>query len=120
MRNYLRQYGIDLVSMEIAHIAQPANRRVRTTLHRVSAAHAIDAEVRPYDSLFTVPDSLTILTGCKVEPSLSDAHRDERFRFERVGYFTNDRPPPPPDMRIFNRAVPLRDTWAGIQRQGGG
>ena len=109
----------------------PDGRRVRATLHWVSAAHAIDAEVRLYDSLFTVPnpndvpegktwsdlvnpDSLTTLTGCKLEPSLANARQGETFQFERVGYFTKDRDSTP-DMPVFNRAV--RDTWARIQRQ---
>ena len=80
---------------------------MRATLHWVSAAHAIDAEVRLYDSLFTVPnpndvpegktwadlvnpDSLTTLTGCKLEPSLFDTRPGELFQFERVGYFIKD------------------------------
>ena len=106
---------------------------MRATLHWVSAAHAIDAEVRLYDSLFTVPnpndvpegktwtdlvnpDSLTVLTGCKLEPSLSNARHGEIFQFERVGYFTKDRDSTA-DVPVFNRAVPLRDTWARIQRR---
>ena len=111
----------------------PDGRRVRATLHWVSAAHAIDAEVRLYDSLFTVPnpndvpegktwadlvnpDSLTTLTGCKLEPSLFDTRPGELFQFERVGYFIKDRDSTA-DLSVFNRAVPLRDTWARIQRR---
>ena len=111
----------------------PDGRRVRSTLHWVSAAHAIDAEVRLYDSLFTVPnpndvpegktwadlvnpDSLTTLTGCKLEPSLFDTRPGEIFQFERVGYFIKDRDSTA-DLSVFNRAVPLRDTWARIQRR---
>ena len=111
----------------------PDGRRVRATLHWVSAAHAIDAEVRLYDSLFIVPnpndipegktwtdlvnpDSLTVLTGCKLEPSLSNARHGEIFQFERVGYFTKDRDSTA-DVPVFNRAVSLRDTWARIQRR---
>ena len=110
-------------------------RRVRATLHWVSAAHALDAEVRLYDSLFTVPnpydipegktwtdfinpDSLTALTGCKLEPSLSDAEVGEPMQFERVGYFVKDRDSTP-ETPVFNRSVGLRDTWARIQRRGG-
>ena len=114
----------------------PDGRRVRATLHWVSAAHALDAEVRLYDSLFTVPnphdvpedktwtdfinpDSHTILTGCKLEPSLADAQVGEPLQFERVGYFVKDRDSTP-KTPVFNRSVPLRDTWARIQRRGGG
>ena len=112
----------------------PDGRRVRATLHWVSAEHALDAEVRLYDSLFTVPnpydvpdgktwtdfinpDSLTVLTGCKLEPSLSGADQGEIFQFERTGYFVKDRDSTP-EMPIFNRSVPLRDTWARIQKRG--
>ena len=114
----------------------PDGRRVRATLHWVSAAHALDAEVRLYDNLFTVPnpqdapedktwtdfinpDSLTALTGCKLEPSLADAQVGEPIQFERVGYFVKDRDSTP-ETPVFNRSVPLRDTWARIQRRGGG
>ena len=114
----------------------PDGRRVRATLHWVSAAHALNAEVRLYDSLFTVPnpqdvpedktwtdfinpDSLTVLTSCKLEPSLADAQVGEPLQFERVGYFVKDRDSTP-ETPVFNRSVPLRDTWARIQRRGGG
>ena len=113
----------------------PDGRRVRATLHWVSAQHALDAEVRLYDSLFTVPnpydvpegktwtdfinpDSLTRLTGCKLEASLADAPVGEPLQFERVGYFVKDRDSTP-ETPVFNRSVPLRDTWARIQRRGG-
>ena len=113
----------------------PDGRRVRATLHWVSAAHALGAEVRLYDNLFTVPnpqdvpedkswtdfinpDSLTVLTGCKLEPSLADAQVGEPLQFERVGYFVKDRDSTP-ETPVFNRSVPLRDTWARIQRRGG-
>ena len=113
----------------------PDGRRVRATLHWVSAAHALDAEVRLYDSLFTVPnpydipegktwtdyinpDSLTVLAGCKLEPSLSDAEVGEPMQFERVGYFVKDRDSTP-ETPVFNRAVGLRDTWARIRQRGG-
>ena len=114
----------------------PDGRRVRATLHWVSADHAVDADVRLYDSLFTVPnpydvpegktwtdflnpDSLTTLTGCKLEPSLADAQIGDPIQFERTGYFVKDRDSTP-DTPVFNRAVPLRDTWARLQRRGGG
>ena len=113
----------------------PDGRRVRATLHWVSAAHALDAEVRLYDSLFTVPnpydipegktwtdfinpDSLTALPGCKLEPSLSDAEVGEPIQFERVGYFVKDRDSTP-GTPVFNRSVGLRDTWARIRQRGG-
>ncbi len=113
----------------------PDGRRVRATLHWVSAGHALDAEVRLYDSLFTVPnpydvpegktwtdfvnpDSLTMLTGCKLEASLADAPVGEPLQFERVGYFVKDRDSTP-ETPVFNRSVPLRDTWARIQKRGG-
>ena len=113
----------------------PDGRRVRATLHWVSAAHALDAEVRLYDSLFTVPNphdvpedktwtdfinpnSLTVLASCKLEPSLADTEVGEPMQFERVGYFVKDRNSTP-ETPVFNRSVPLRDTWARIQQRGG-
>ena len=113
----------------------PDGRRVRATLHWVSAAHALDAEIRLYDSLFTVPnpydvpenktwtdfinpDSLTVLKGCKLEPSMAGTEVGEPLQFERVGYFVKDRDSTP-ETPVFNRSVPLRDTWARIQRRGG-
>ena len=108
----------------------PDGRRVKATLHWVSAAHAIQAEVRLYDRLFTHPnpggapgeiedhlnpDSLEVLNDCRLEPSLADAEPGERVQFERLGYFCVD-----PDSRsgaaVFNRTVTLRDTWAKIER----
>jgi len=110
----------------------PDGRKVKATLHWVSAQHALSAEVRLYDKLFTKenpddvepgqdftaninPDSLQVLTGCKVEPSLAGARALDRYQFERLGYFCLD-----PDSRagklIFNRTVPLRDEWAKIQK----
>ncbi len=107
-------------------------RRVMGTLHWVSAAHALDAEVRLYDHLFTVedplsqsggdfkdyinPESLEILSGCKVEPSLSKAQPGERFQFLRQGYFCVD-PDSSEGKPVFNRTVTLRDTWAKIAKQ---
>jgi glutaminyl-tRNA synthetase len=111
----------------------PDGRKPKSTLHWVSAAHAIDAEVRLYDYLFNKenpdeveegqdfksnlnPDSLQVLTGCKVEPSLSEAKPLDRYQFERMGYFCLD-PDSTKDKLIFNRTVGLRDTWAKIQKQ---
>jgi glutaminyl-tRNA synthetase len=111
----------------------PDGRRVKATLHWVSAQHAIDAEVRLYDHLFTKenpleveegedwldnlnPDSLRILTGCKLEPSLATAKPGERFQFERKGYFCVDSDSTP-EKPVFNRTVTLRDTWAKIQKK---
>jgi glutaminyl-tRNA synthetase len=108
-----------------------AGRKVKGTLHWVSAAHALDAEVRLYDRLFNDedpsghkdtdpkvflnPDSLTILTGCKVEPSLAEAGKLDRFQFQRVGYFCVDYDSRPGSL-IFNRTVQLKDTWQKINR----
>ncbi|MHC4550074.1 MAG: glutamine--tRNA ligase/YqeY domain fusion protein [Planctomycetota bacterium] len=114
----------------------PDGRKVRSTLHWVSAAHALDAEVRLYDHLFTEsdpdadedwkahlnPDSLTTLCHCRVEPSLKDAAPGARYQFERQGYFCVDSGDSRPGAPVFNRTVTLRDTWAKIeqaQRKGG-
>jgi glutaminyl-tRNA synthetase len=114
-------------------------RKVRGTLHWVSAAHAIDAEVRLYDHLFLKanpeevtdgvdfqsninPNSLDILESCKLEPSLAQATPGSRFQFERLGYFSVD-PHSSEEKLVFNRTVTLRDTWAKIERKqqaGGG
>ncbi|MHC4636161.1 MAG: glutamine--tRNA ligase/YqeY domain fusion protein [Planctomycetota bacterium] len=110
----------------------PDGRKVKSTLHWVSAQHAIDAEVRLYDHLFTKenpddvtegedfkanlnPDSLQILQNCKVEPSLKNAIALERVQFERLGYFCID-PDTTKSRLIFNRTVTLRDQWAKIQK----
>ena len=103
-------------------------RKVKGTIHWVSAEHAIDAEVRVYDRLFKSenpggenwkdmlnPDSLQVLTHCKVEPSLAAAKVQDRFQFERLGYFCVDRDSRE-GLRVFNRTVTLRDTWAKIER----
>ncbi len=105
-----------------------AARRVKGTIHWVSARHAVDAEVRLYDRLFTSadpeadgrdaltdlnPQSLEQVTGCKVEPSLAEAARGDRVQFERLGYFCLD-PDSSPDALVFNRTVTLKDTWAKI------
>jgi len=114
----------------------PDGRRVSATLHWVSAAHAIDAEVRQYDALFSAenpyrveegtnwldnlnPESLTAMVGCKLEPSLRRANPGERFQFERKGYYCVD-PDSSPGHPVFNRTVTLRDTWAKLQRRAGG
>jgi glutaminyl-tRNA synthetase len=109
----------------------PDGRKVKSTLHWVSAAHAIDAEVRLYDRLFTTenpgasddyrldlnPRSLEVLTGAKVEPSLAAAPAGARYQFERLGYFAVD-PDSMPDRPVFNRTVTLKDTWARIEKKG--
>ncbi len=113
----------------------PDGRRVKATLHWVSAAHAVDAEVRLYDTLFTKrdageveegadwkanlnPNSLQVLRGCKVEPSLSEAAPGSRFQFERLGYFCVDLRDSKPGNLVFNRTVTLRDPWAKLVKAG--
>jgi glutaminyl-tRNA synthetase len=109
----------------------PDGRRVRGTLHWVSAAHAVTAEVRLYDHLFNRPDpgaggdfvddlnpeSLRVLPDCRVEPALADLVPGDGVQFERQGYFCVD-PDSTPDRQVFNRSVTLRDTWAKIQAKG--
>ncbi len=113
---------------------QPS-RKVKGTLHWVSAERAADVEVRLYDRLFDHPDpagdketeflehlnpdSLEVLTNCKAEPFLKDARPGERFQFERLGYFCVDSKNSSDKNPIFNRTVTLRDTWAKIQKGGG-
>jgi len=114
----------------------PDGRKVKATLHWVSAERALDAEVRLYDHLFTKPDpedmpdgqdftanlnpdSMKIATACKVEPSLADAKPMDRFQFERIGYFCVDGDSRPGKL-VFNRTVTLKDTWAKIQQKDGG
>ncbi len=113
----------------------PDGRRVKATLHWVSAAHAVEAEVRLYDSLFTKrdageveegedwkanlnPKSLEVLTGCKIEPGLAQAEPGSRFQFERLGYFCVDVKDSEPGKPVFNRTVTLRDPWANIRKAG--
>ena len=109
----------------------PDGRRVRGTIHWVSAEHAVDAEVRLYDHLFTSerpdddddfmttlnPESLEVVLNAKVEPSLADAVPGEKYQFERTGYFAVD-----PDSRsgalVFNRTVTLRDSWKKVAARG--
>ena len=107
----------------------PDGRKVKATIHWVSVAHAIDAEVRKYDRLFKVPspgsmenfmdalnpDSLNILENCKLEPELNQAEIGIPIQFERLGYFCKDIDSG--DTPIFNRTVPLRDTWGKIEKQ---
>lgn len=106
----------------------PDGRRVRGTLHWVSAAHAVKAEVRLYDNLFLTedpeeggdfmknlnPDSLQVLTDCMVEPSLAQGKTGDRYQFMRHGYFCID-PDSTEERLVFNRTVSLRDTWAKVQ-----
>jgi glutaminyl-tRNA synthetase len=109
----------------------PDGRKVKATLHWVSAPHALDAESRLYDVLFKRdrpeavdegddwlsgfnPDSLVTAAGCKLEPSLAVAKPGDRFQFERKGYFACD-PDSRPGRLVFNRTATLRDTWAKAQ-----
>jgi glutaminyl-tRNA synthetase len=111
-----------------------SKRKVKATIHWVSADHALEAEARLYDHLFTkedpddVPDgsdwlaninpkSLERLTGCKVEPSLTSATVGDRYQFERLGYFCADSVDSSPGHLVFNRTVTLRDTWAKIEKE---
>ncbi len=114
-----------------------AQRKVKGTIHWVSARHAVDADVRLYDRLFLKedpndvpeggdfldnlnPTSLQILTACKMEPMLASARPGLRFQFERVGYFFVDTKEARPGVPTFNRIVTLRDTWARIEQRGTG
>jgi glutaminyl-tRNA synthetase len=109
----------------------PDGRKVKATLHWVSAAHALDAEVRLYDRLFVKedpedveegkdfvdylnPDSLKVIAGAKVEPSLASAEPGQGHQFERQGYFVVD-PDSTPEKLVFNRTVSLKDAWARIE-----
>ena len=111
----------------------PDGRKVKSTIHWVSAQHAVDAEVRLYETLFSTPDpgkvaeghdftenlnpnSLEVLTDCKLEPSLRDAAAGAKYQFERLGYFCAD-PETAPGKPVFNRTVALRDTWAKIEKR---
>ena len=114
----------------------PDGRKIKATLHWVSAPHAIEAEVRVYDHLFKHPnpmefrkggnfknhlnpESKQVLKGCKLEPSLRAAVVGDRFQFERLGYFCVDLVDSKPGAPIFNRSVALKDSWAKIQKQSG-
>ncbi len=111
----------------------PDGRKVKATIHWVSAQHAINAEVRLYDRLFTKPDpldvpkghdwkeninpnSLIVLQNCKLEPSLADAQVGDRFQFERKGYFCVD-PDSTPERLVFNRTVTLKGEWEKARQQ---
>jgi glutaminyl-tRNA synthetase len=114
--------------------AAPDGRKVNGTLHWLSAAHAVPAEVRLYDRLFTVPDpesaagegdwkqlinpgSRGVLTDARVEPGLKDAAPESRYQFERLGYFCADRRDSRPGRPVFNRTVTLKDSWLKQQRR---
>ena len=114
--------------------SSPDGRKVKGTIHWVSAPHAIQAEVRLYDRLFSNPDpggdgsdfksqlnpnSLERLTSCRVEPSLENAALESRYQFERLGYFCVDSVDSAQGELVFNRTVPLRDTWAKIEEAHG-
>jgi glutaminyl-tRNA synthetase len=113
----------------------PDGRKVKSTIHWVSAAHAVDAEVRVYEPLFTVenpneteegkdftanlnPKSLEVLTNCKLEPGLADVPAMSVYQFERLGYFSAD-PDGIPGKPVFNRTVALRDAWVKIEKRQG-
>jgi glutaminyl-tRNA synthetase len=108
---------------------------VKSTMHWVSARHAISAEIRIYDKLFANPNpgdvpeggsyldnlnpnSLEIISDAKLEPSLASAKIDDRYQFERVGYFCLDRDSAPGKL-VFNRTLPLKDGWAKIEKKAG-
>jgi glutaminyl-tRNA synthetase len=109
----------------------PDGRRPKATLHWISADHAMPAEVRLYDHLFSRPDpgadgdlfadlnpeSEEVLGGCLLEPALAEVPAGETVQFERLGYFCPD-PDSTPGRRVFNRTLTLRDTWAKLQAQG--
>ena len=110
-------------------------RRVKATIHWVSAAHSQEAEVRQYDTLFTKPDpadvgegedwkatlnqdSIEVLRCCRIEPGLVPAAPGSRHQFERLGYFCVDTVDSLPGKPVFNRTVTLRDRWANIEKAG--
>jgi glutaminyl-tRNA synthetase len=112
-----------------------AGRKVKATIHWVSAQHAINADVRLYDRLLSVEDpdedangkdwqdylnpaSLEMLPDCKLEPSLKNAQPGDRFQFERLGYFCVDLKDGSPEKPAFNRTVTLKDMWAKISKAG--
>jgi len=111
----------------------PDGRKVKSTIHWVSAAHALPAEIRLYDNLFLTEDpneveeghdftenlnrdSLQVLHDCKIEPSVRQAERGTKYQFERLGYYCIDSHPA--DELVFNRTIGLRDTWAKIEKRG--
>jgi len=112
--------------------ANPEGRKVKGVIHWVSAKHAVGCEVRLYDQLFTEespdsddflvhlnPKSVEILQNCKAEPSLASAEPEQRYQFERLGYFCADQYDSKPGKLVFNRTVGLRDSWAKTQRNQG-
>jgi glutaminyl-tRNA synthetase len=109
----------------------PDGRKVQGTIHWVSVSHALDCELRLYDRLFSIPDpdaveegkdfisvlnpeSLVVVTGAKIEPSVADEPAGSRYQFERTGYFISD-PDSKPGALVFNRTVGLRDSWARMK-----
>ena len=112
----------------------PDGRKVKGTIHWVAAKHAVEAEVRLYDHLFKVPfpdeggdfianlnpDSLEVLTGCKLEPGLASAAPGDRVQFMRQGYFCVDTEDSAPGKPVFNRTATLKDTWGKLESKGGG
>jgi glutaminyl-tRNA synthetase len=113
----------------------PDGRKVKSTIHWVSAEHALNAEVRLYDNLFSKedpneveegqdftanlnPNSLEVLKNAKLEPSLANVKSGQRFQFERLGYFCVDADSNPSTL-VFNRTVALKDTWAKVEKRGG-
>ena len=113
--------------------APPDGRKVKSTIHWVSAQHAVDAEVRIYENLFTKenladieegedvldylnPNSLEVIAKAKLEPSLAKAAAGSRYQFERLGYFCAD-PDAKPGAPVFNRTVALKDTWAKVEKK---
>ncbi len=127
-----------IVDLESKSGGATSKRKVKGTIHWVSASHAIDAEVRLYDRLFTVPepdsasaatgargdfksfinsDSLEVVTA-KCEPALADARPEARYQFERLGYFTLD-PDSTTEKQVWNRTITLKDTWAKVAKRGG-
>jgi len=111
----------------------PDGRKVKGTIHWVSALHAVDAEVRIYENLFSKenpgeveegldftanlnPNSLEVITNARLEPSLANAAAGDRYQFERLGYFCVD-PDSKPGRPVFNRTVALKDTWAKVEKK---
>jgi len=109
--------------------SEDSGRKVKGTIHWVSAKHAVRVPVRLYDRLFSKPfpgedlarelnpDSLKIAASAALEPALAQARPDERFQFERVGYFVADGVLSKPGAPVFNRTVTLRDSWAKIEQE---
>ena len=109
----------------------PDGRKVKSTLHWVSAQHAVESEVRLYENLFSVrdpskesnilehlnPNSLEIIGHCKIEPELAASKLGEAVQFERLGYFCVDNDTCD-SLPVFNRTIPLRDSWAKVQNKG--